>query len=59
MDPLEEANKIVNNIPEDKSWLVVEYDMFSLIVDNLRCTPTNLIMNDGRKFKIVPDNEND
>jgi hypothetical protein len=57
MDILENAKNIINNIPEENSWLVEKYDNFNLVIDNLTATPTNLIMLDGRRFKIIPDNE--
>lgn len=56
-DPLKEANNIVNNMSEPDSWLVVRYDKFNLVVDNITATPTDLIMLDGRKFKITPVKE--
>lgn len=53
MSLLNDAKNIINNIPEENSWLVVKYDKFNLIVDNLTATPTDLIMLDGRQFKLV------
>lgn len=53
MSLLDDAKSIINNIPEKNSWLVIEYDKFNLIVDNLTSTPTDLIMLDGRRFKII------
>lgn len=59
MNLFEEAKKIVNNVPEEESWVVIDLGKAFLIVDEITDTPTNLIMKDGtdRKFKIIPDLE--
>lgn len=59
MDLFEEANKIVNNVPEKDSWIVLDLGKAFLLVDNITDTPTIIKMKDGRKFKIIPDMEDE